>query len=314
MQVHHYSKGLPHFNNTVLTIGTFDGVHVGHKKILKQLVEEADRIGGESAIITFHPHPRNVVRADSTILLINTIEERISLLEQAGIDHVVIVPFTEEFSKQTAEDYIEQFLMMQFHPHTIIIGYDHRFGQGRKGDYKMLEAYAEKGAFRLMEIPEHIINNNTVSATAIRNAILDGKVEAANDLLGYTFFFSGTVIPGDRIGRTIGYPTANLQIDTATKIIPGNGIYAVTAQLDNEPRILKGMMSIGTRPTVNGRDRRTEVNLFDFDEDIYGRTLNVAVHAYLREELKFSGLEELKEKLGEDKKASLEVFRETENG
>lgn len=303
MQVHYYKNGLPHFNKTVLTIGTFDGVHVGHKKILSQLVEEARAIKGESVIITFHPHPRKVVQSNSAIQLINTIDERIELLHQAGIQHVVVVPFTEEFSQLSAEDYIEKFLIQQFHPHTIIIGYDHRFGHGRKGDYRMLEAYSERGAFNLTEIPEHLINNNTVSATTIRNAILQGSIEKANALLGYTFFFSGLVIQGDRLGRTIGYPTANLQVENEGKIIPGNGVYAVTVEIENELPVWKGMMNIGTRPTVNGTQRRIEVNIFHFDRDIYGKNLTVSIHAFIREEKKFDGLDSLKKQLANDQVA-----------
>lgn len=304
MQVHYYKNGLPQFHKTVLTIGTFDGVHVGHKKILAQLIEEANAIKGESVIITFHPHPRMVVQSNSTIQLINTIEERIGLLHQAGIRHVVVVPFTEEFSMLSAEDYIEKFLIQKFHPHTIIIGYDHRFGHGRKGDYRMLEAYSERGAFNLTEIPEHLINNNTVSATTIRNAILQGSIETANALLGYNFFFSGFVIQGDKLGRTIGYPTANLQIENDGKIIPGNGVYAVTVQVENETQVLKGMMNIGTRPTVNGTQRRIEVNIFRFDRDIYGKKLTVSIHSFLRTEKKFDGLDSLKKQLANDQHAA----------
>ena len=309
MHVHYYTRGLPQFHKTVLTIGTFDGVHVGHKMILAQLLEEAHDIRGESVLITFHPHPRKVVQSSSPIQLINTIEERIQLLSQSGIDHVVIVPFTEEFSMQSAEDYIEKFLISQFHPHTIIIGYDHRFGHERKGDYRMLEAYSEKGAFKLMEISEHLIDNNTVSATNIRNAILEGNIEKANELLGYDFFFSGTVIHGDKLGRTLGYPTANIQVPEG-KIIPGNGVYAVTATIDEEGMEYRGMMNIGTRPTLNGKDRRIEVNLFDFDQDIYGRKITVKVFSFIRPDEKFDGLETLTTAIGEDKKKVLAYFNQ----
>ncbi len=299
MKVHHYSASLQPFRKTVLTIGTFDGVHLGHQKILAQLVEEAARIHGESVIITFHPHPRKVINTESSIQLINTIEERIELMAKAGIDHVVIVPFTESFSRLSANQYVEEFLVKNFNPHTIIIGYDHRFGHGRSGDYHLLEDYQAKGAFHLKEIPEHLINNNTVSATAIRNALLAGKIEEANDLLGYDFFFSGIVVQGDKLGRTIGFPTANLELSEAGKIIPANGVYGVT--VNYQGRILKGMMNIGMRPTVQGTSRRIEVNILDFDEDIYDAVLRVNIHFFIREEKKFKGLEELKEQLDKDR-------------
>lgn len=303
MQVHAYTKQLPLFKNAVVTIGTFDGVHQGHREIIRHLTEVASQANGETVIITFHPHPRSVLR-NHDISLINTIDERIELLAAAGIDHLVIVPFTDEFSLLTAEQYVEQFLVEQFRPHTIIIGYDHRFGHGRKGDFKMLENYAAKGLFELKEISEHLINNNTVSSTRIRNAIAGGHISEANDLLGYPFFFTGTVVHGNKIGRTIGYPTANIVVDDPAKLVPANGIYAVTASLEKNDS-LKGMMSIGVRPTVGGTARTIEVNLFDFDADIYDRQIRVYTHRYLREELKFNGLAELTAQIDQDKIDSL---------
>ncbi|MGZ5248026.1 MAG: bifunctional riboflavin kinase/FAD synthetase [Flavitalea sp.] len=307
MKVHHYSESLQPFNKTVLTIGTFDGVHLGHQKILAQLVEEATKIGGESAIITFHPHPRRVINTESSIQLINNIEERIELIHKAGIEHVVIVPFTESFSMLSAAEYVEEFLVKKFNPHTIIIGYDHHFGHGRQGNYKMLEDYQSKGYFELKEIPEHLINNNTVSATSIRNALLEGNIEEANKLLGYDFYFTGKVVPGDKLGRTIGYPTANLEIKDKGKIVPSNGVYAVSVK--HHGRSYKGMMNIGMRPTVQGTTRRIEVNIFDFDKDIYDQDIRVEVHSFIRNEKKFSGLDELKEQLKKDKEEAIRLFR-----
>ena len=189
MKVYYSSDDLPVFSKAVVTIGTFDGVHLGHQAILEQLQQEAARIGGETVIITFHPHPRKVVANSQPIYLINTIEEKIELLGKKGIDHLVVVPFTAAFSQQSPEDYVEQFLVKKFHPHTIIIGYDHRFGQGRKGDYKLLEELSPKFGFQLLEIPAHVINESTVSSTRIREAVLKGDMSAANGLLGYDFFF-----------------------------------------------------------------------------------------------------------------------------
>src|SRR5436190_12445068 len=212
MQIHRTIETLPQFQNAVITIGTFDGVHAGHRKVIEQLKTEASIVKGETVIITFHPHPRKVV--SSTILgirLINTLEEKIELLEQAGIDHLVIVPFTDSFANQLASEYIKTFLIEKFHPHTIIIGYDHRFGIDRKGDYLLLEEMASEYNYRLKEIPKQMLDEISISSTKIREALLQGKIEVADKLLGYDFFFSGTVVHGDQMGKKLGYPTANLK-------------------------------------------------------------------------------------------------------
>jgi riboflavin kinase/FMN adenylyltransferase len=304
MQIHRNIHNLPEFKNAVITIGTFDGVHLGHKQIIDNLKKEAANAGGESVIITFHPHPRKVVSSVITgVRLINTLSERIELLEKTGIDHLVIVPFTDYFANQTAEEYIQDFLVDKFKPHTIIIGYDHRFGKERSGDYKLMEEKAAIYNYQLKEIPEHILNTIKVSSTNIRNAILHSNIEEANNFLGYDFFFEGDVFHGDKIGRTIGYPTANLKSNDEEKITLGDGIYAVYAGV--EDKTYKGMMSIGFRPTVNGKLRVTEVNIFDFAKEIYGQTIRVTVKKYLRSEVKFDGLEALKEQLHKDKEDSL---------
>src|SRR5258705_5778462 len=276
MKVHRDIGNLPAFRNAVITIGTLDGVHMGHRQIIDKLKSEAIAINGETVIITFHPHPKKVV--SSTILgirLINTLDERIELLRQLGIDHLVVVPFTEAFANQTAEDYIKNFLIDKFHPHTIIIGYDHRFGRERLGDYKLLEKKAGEYKFLLKEIPKHILENISISSTRIREAILHNDIGTADKLLGYEFFFSGVVVHGDKMGRKLGYPTANLKIMDEEKIIPGNGIYAVYAEVENSSEKLKSMMSIGFRPTVDGTKRVIEVNIFDFSKEIYDQTLKV---------------------------------------
>ena len=304
MQIHREINNLPEFKNAVITIGTFDGVHLGHKQIIDHLKTEAINADGESVIITFHPHPRKVVSSVITgVRLINTLAERIELLEKTGIDHLVIVPFTDYFASQTAEEYIRDFLVDKFKPHTIIIGYDHRFGKERAGDYKMMEEKAAVFNYELKEIPEHILNTIKVSSTNIRNAILHSNIEEANNFLGYNFFFEGEVFHGDKIGRTIGYPTANLKSIDEEKIALGDGIYAVYATV--EGKTFKGMMSIGFRPTVNGKIRVTEVNIFDFDKQIYGQTIRIIVKKYLRSEVKFDGLEALKIQLHQDKTDSL---------
>src|SRR4030095_8665015 len=273
MQVHRDIDNLPVFHNAVVTIGTFDGVHVGHRQIINKLKVEALKINGESVIITFHPHPRKVI--SSAILgvrLINTLEEKIEVLSGLGIDHLVIVPFTDAFAHQPAGEYIRNFLVERFHPDTIIIGYDHRFGRERLGDYKLLEKVAPQFGFKIREIPKHILEEIAISSTNIREAVLHTDIEMANKLLGYTFFFEGEVVHGNKLGRQLGYPTANLKVQDAEKIIPGDGIYAVYADVDGRSPIkneestevnsipvenvqYKGMMSIGFRPTVDGKHR-----------------------------------------------------------
>jgi riboflavin kinase/FMN adenylyltransferase len=308
MQVHRNIEELPAFRNAVITIGTFDGVHMGHRQIIQKLKEEAAAINGETVIITFHPHPRKIVSsAILGIRLINTLDEKISLLEQIGVDHLVIVPFTEAFANQPAEDYIRDFLVKKCRPHTIIIGYDHRFGRDRQGDYLLLEERAPTYNYSLKEIPKHILDNISISSTNIREDILHNRIETANKLLGYEFFFSGEVVHGDKLGRQLGYPTANLKINNEEKIIPGNGIYAVYGELEGSSRY-KGMMSIGFRPTVDGKRRVIEVNLFDFNEQIYGRELRVYVKKYLRAEVKFESLEKLVKQIDLDKEESLKVL------
>jgi riboflavin kinase/FMN adenylyltransferase len=313
MLVHYLELGaIPSFNNAVITIGTFDGVHLGHRQIITQLIQEAKKVGGESVIISFYPHPRSViVGSHSEVKLLGTLDEKIDLLTKSGIDHLVIIPFNLSFANQSADEYISQFLVKHFHPHTIIIGYDHRFGKNRVGDYQLLVAYGKKLGFAVKEIPEHILNEVVISSTKIRKSLLENDMLTANKFLGYEYFFEGLVIKGNQLGRTIGFPTANLNIASSEKLIPGNGVYAVHASIIEEkqvPAILKGMMNIGLRPTINGVHRVIEVNLFDFDRDIYGQTLKVSIHSYLRPEHKFAGLETLKEQLEKDQKMAQEAL------
>ena len=288
MKVHYDTNQLPVFKNAVVTIGTFDGVHTGHQQIIQMMLDEAKKINGETVIITFHPHPRQVIAArQAELFLLNTIEEKISLLEKYGIQHLVVTPFTEEFSLQTAEEYIEQFLVKTFHPHTIIIGHDHRFGKSRSGNFELLQEKSTQYNYVVKEIPGFMLQNNTISSTMIREALLRGNIDIATEYLGYPYFFSGTVVEGNKLGRTIGYPTANLKIEEEKKLVPGNGVYAVEVAVNSEssmvngeipvPEKYKGMMNIGIRPTVEGTNRMIEVNIFDFDREIYGDTLTIYV-------------------------------------
>ncbi len=329
MKVYKELSTLPSFVNAVVTIGTFDGVHLGHKKIIEQLKERAAQVGGETVIITFHPHPRKIVSSvPGDIKLLNTLDEKIALFEAAGINNLVVVPFNYLFANQTAEQYIKDFLWKYFKPNTIIIGYDHRFGKGREGDYHLMDQYAESFGFTVKEIPEQLLNEIIVSSTKIRQSLLNSDVDTANKFLGYDYFFEGIVIEGNKLGRTIGFPTANLLVESEEKLIPGNGVYAVEVQVGSRESGVRsfktttenhlisniqhstftGMMNIGVRPTVDGKKRMIEVNIFDFDEDIYGQTLFVHVKHYIRGEVKFNGLDELKAQLAKDKISAKESF------
>lgn len=307
MQVHYNIQQLPTFRNAVITIGTFDGVHSGHRQIIELMKKEAALVSGETVIITFHPHPRHVISNKNKVHLINTLDEKLNLLQQNGLDHVVVVPFTESFAQLSAEEYIQQFLVKTFQPHTIIIGHDHRFGKGRQGNFQLLEDKAPDFGYSVKEIPGYMMENITISSTRIREALLKGDVATANHFLGYTYFFSGIVVEGNKLGRTIGYPTANIKIDEDDKLVPGNGVYAVEVssivnrQSSISDHMYNGMMNIGVRPTVDGTKRMIEVNIFDFDADIYGDHITVKVKRHLRDEQKFSSLDELKAQLARDK-------------
>ena len=308
MNIYHQLENLPAFDKAVVTIGTFDGVHKGHAKIIQQLNKEAKAVGGTSVLISFYPHPKQVLfPKKNPLFILNTQEEKIALLEKLGVDNLVIVPFTEAFANQSAMEYIENFLVRHFHPYAIIIGYDHRFGKNRSGDFHLLEAEAEKFNFKVKEIPEKLLEDVIISSTKIRDALFDGDLATANAYLGYPYFFSGTVVKGNQKGRTIGFPTANIAMEDDYKLTPANGVYAVTVQ--HGSKNYKGMMNIGIRPTVNGSDRVIEVHIFDFDKEIYGEKLRINMYASIRNEIKFSGLDVLKEQLKKDKETAISVLK-----
>jgi riboflavin kinase/FMN adenylyltransferase len=267
---------------------------------MKQIALE---MKGEAVIITFHPHPRKVISSiPGEIKQLTSLEERISLLEQSGIDHLVVVNFDYAFSNLTADEYVKTFLFDHFHPHTILVGYDHRFGNGRNGNYELLQKFGTILGFKVEQIHEKIIGDEIVSSTQIRNYIQEHAIEKANALLGYPYLFDGFVVRGNQIGRTIGFPTANLHINNEEKIIPSNGVYAVKVKgkcLGGT--IYNGMMNIGIRPTVDGQKKVIEVHILDFDQDIYEQNLTVMVYEYIRGEVKFDGLEALKAQLAKDK-------------
>ena len=263
MTVHHDLRQLPAFKNAVITTGAFDGVHIGHQEIISRMKQIALEIGGETVIVTFHPHPRKVISSiPGEIKQLTSLEERISLLEQSGIDHLVVVNFDYAFSNLTADAYVKTFLFDHFHPHTILVGYDHRFGNGRNGNFELLQKFGNELGFKVEQIHEKIIGDEIVSSTHIRNYILEQQIEKANALLGYPYLFDGFVVRGNQIGRTIGFPTANLHINNEEKIIPSNGVYAVKVKgkcLGNT--IYNGMMNIGIRPTVDGQKKVIEVHI-----------------------------------------------------
>jgi riboflavin kinase/FMN adenylyltransferase len=297
---------LPVFNNAVITIGAFDGVHNGHRAIITQLKKVAQQYNGESVIISFNPHPRIVVQPNALLQVITTTSEKQALLQQLQINHLVLYPFSKEFSQMNAQQYVEDFLIAKFKPKAIVIGFDHHFGNDREGNFKLLEKYANQGSFDLFEIEAQTVQNNKISSTSIRNALLHGEIIKANQLLGYNYTFSGTVVKGKQLGRTIGFKTANIQIYDTQKLIPGNGVYVVTATWNAKQ--LQGMMNIGTRPTVDGTSRTIEVHILNFDEEIYDQMLTVSILQRLRNEQKFDGLEALKNQLQVDKTATAEYF------
>jgi riboflavin kinase/FMN adenylyltransferase len=321
LKIYHQLSDFKKLSNAVVTIGTFDGVHYGHQKIIKRLCELAKSTGGESVILTFFPHPRMIIDPENKDLkLINTIKEKAEILEKLGVDHLIITPFTRDFSNLSAQEYIKKILINTLGTKKIIIGYDHRFGKDRKGGMKELEDSTKIFDFTVEEIPEQDINEVAVSSTKIRKALLAGDVSLAAEYLGYAFSINGPVIKGDKIGRTIGFPTANIFVEETYKLIPGDGIYAVTVEMESQPvtsnltsqisnlTTYKGMAYIGQRPTINGMTRNIEVNIFDFDQEIYGQTIKMNFLKFLRHDQKFNGLEALKAQLHQDKEHTLAYF------
>lgn len=285
-------------NPTAVTIGTFDGVHLGHKSILKRLVQTAKEDNLESVVLTFFPHPRWVLQQSSELKLINTIDERKALIEECGLNHLVIHPFTKEFSRLTAEEYVEDILVKNLNVKKFIIGYDHRFGRNRNADITNLREFGEKFNFDIEEISAKEINDVAISSTKIRKALNNGDVEIANEYLGYHFMVSGTVIPGKAIGRTLGFPTANLQVSETYKMIPGNGIYIVQSQIDSKK--VYGVTSIGTNPTVGGTEKTIETHFLDFEADLYGKSLTLEFLKFIRPEKTFDTLERLQQEIEND--------------
>lgn len=287
----------------MVTIGTFDGVHIGHRKILERIIHSAQELDCNSIVLTFFPHPRMVLQEGSDVKLLNTMEEKIALLEEIGIDNLIIHPFDKEFSRLTAEEFVKEILVDKLHIEKIIIGYDHRFGRNRTADINDLIHFGKEYGFEVEQISAQEINDNTVSSTKIRNAILEGNSALAKEYLGYNYFFSGTIVKGKQLGRTIGFPTANIHIEEDYKLIPKNGVYVVKGTYNKET--LFGMMNIGTRPTVEGKNQTIEVHFFDFDKDIYNQHITIELLEFIRDEHKFESLDALKNQIQKDKEFSI---------
>lgn len=301
------SKNSSFKKNTVVTIGTFDGVHIGHQKILNSLIQVAKKDHLESVILTFFPHPRMVLQKDSKIKLLNTIEERIEVLKKLGVDHIVVEEFTQEFSRLTAFEFVKNILVDKLNVNTIIIGYDHHFGKNRTANIHDLKEYGEIFNFNVIEIPVQDINDVSVSSTKIRKALTKGDVVTANKYLGYSFMLTGTVVKGNSLGKTINFPTANIKIKENYKLIPKKGVYIVNSYLDNT--LIFGMMNIGKKPTVKGKKKTIEVNFFNFDKDIYDKKIRINILKRIRNEEKFDSIEALKNQLIKDKEVALTYIK-----
>ncbi|MXN91360.1 bifunctional riboflavin kinase/FAD synthetase [Flavobacterium sp. Sd200] len=292
---------------TVVTLGTFDGVHLGHRRLLDKLIKNGKELGCPTAVLTFFPHPRMVLQPDADVKMLNTITEKAALLEESGIDNLIIHPFSREFSRLTAEDFVKDILVKRLNIAKIIIGHDHRFGRNRTATTEDLVRMGKEFGFEVEQITALDVDDITVSSTKIRHALTDGQLDIANNYLGYPYFITGTVTTGKQLGRTIGYPTANIATEDY-KLIPNKGVYAVSALINNTT--VYGMMNIGTRPTVDGTHQTIEVNFFDLDANLYDTELKISLHHRLRNEQKFDGIEALKIQLAKDKQNAIAYFNQ----
>ena len=296
MEVHYGIRSFTKIKNPVVTVGTFDGVHLGHQKILNKLEKIAEKIDGETVLLTFEPHPRKVLFKNQTLKLINTLEEKINLLDTYGLDHLVIYPFTQEFSNLSARSYIEELLIKKLKTHTLVIGYDHHFGNDRQGNIELLKKVKNDFGFKLAEISAHEIDEIKVSSTKIRSAITTGKIALVKNYSGKHFHFSGKIVKGEGIGKKLNHPTANIKIQDSDKIIPANGVYAIKCCINNAQ--IYGVMNIGNRPTVDNNETTTiECHLFNWSKDIYGEIMEIEVVDKIRNEVKFPSLDMLKSQI-----------------
>lgn len=313
MQIHDHIHDLPSFRNGVITFGSFDGVHLGHLSIIGKMKELAAEIEGETVVVTFYPHPRQVIYPqDKSLRLLSTRQEKIRLFEEVGIDHLIFCPFTVEFSQLLADEYIEKFIIDRFHPARIVIGYDHRFGLNRQGNIDFLKSYEDKGKFSVFELPQQVTREIQISSTRIRRYLEAGDIKLANELLGHPYLITGKVVRGHQIGETLGYPTANILISEKLKLVPPEGIYIV--RVIHQGRRYGGMMYIGTRPTISREGIKSiEVNIFDFNDDIYDSELEIEVLTFLRSDRTFENLDQLRLQLDRDKVQALEYLNTDES-
>ncbi|MCS6990766.1 MAG: bifunctional riboflavin kinase/FAD synthetase [Chitinophagales bacterium] len=296
MIVHYYPEQVPEVHGCVLTVGTFDGVHVGHRRLIEQVVLQARRRHTSAVLLTFDPHPRQVIRSEQRpIKLLTTTDEKIQLLKPLGIDHVVVVRFTEAFSQLSALAFVRDVLAKNFAPAAVVIGYNHQFGRHRDGNIELLRKLSVQFSFEVIEIERQLVGDVEASSTRIRLALQEGDVRYAAQLLGYPYFLTGTVVAGRQLGRQLGFPTANLQPSSADKLIPADGVYGVRVHIDEQPRCFAGLTAIGMRPTVQGRERTIETYLLDFNEteELYGVRLRIEFLHFLRPERAFPSLDEL---------------------
>lgn len=308
MNIYHSLDSFHRLECAVVTSGTFDGLHIGHKKILARLKEISIQSGGESVVLTFWPHPRMVVSEDSQDLqLLSTIDEKIALFAEMGVQHLAIIPFTRAFSELSSDEFIRQILVEKIGTKKLVIGYDHRFGRNREGSFEFLQKNASSYGFEVEEILRQDIEDLAISSSRIRQSLLSGNVDEAQHLLGRPYAITGVVVKGKQLGRTIGFPTANIHLNESYKLIPANGVYVINAIYDGI--VYKGMLNIGVRPTVDGTFRTIEANIFDFDKEIYGEDLTVELLHYLRPEQKFSGLDALIEQIKIDKENASLFFK-----
>ncbi len=311
MQVHTDISAFKGVRRPVLTTGTFDGVHRGHRTILERLIQIAKKEKGESVLFTFHPHPRMVLfPSDNDLKLLNTQAEKAALLEQIGLDHLLVVPFSRQFSRMHATDYVREVLVGAIGVRSVVIGYDHRFGRNREGDLQLLHQLGEQFDFGVEEIPAKEVDHIKVSSTKIRHALADGDIRTAGELLGYRYPLSGMVVKGDQLGRTLGYPTANIGAIDPFKLVPAHGVYAVQVQLREGS--YNGMLYIGERPTLEGggRQRSVEVNIFDLDRDLYGEAISVRFMERIRPDMRFQNMEGLRIQLGKDKEKVMQCLQQ----
>ena len=307
MKVYRHLDNFKEVSNPIVTTGTFDGLHIGHRKIIHRIKELAQEKDGEHVVLTFFPHPRMVLHPDDHDLkLLNTLDEKVNLFQDAGIDHLIIHPFTKDFSRTTSTEFVRDILVDKLKVNTLVIGYDHHFGRNREGSMENLQELRSLYNFQLEEIPAQDIDDIKISSTKIRNALENGEVDVANQYLGYDYFITGTVVEGEKIGTQIGFPTANIFIEEKYKLIPSHGVYAVRVQLGE--REFSGMLNIGNRPTVNGKKPSIEVHIFDFDEEIYESPIRVSLIKRIREEVKFESLEDLKKQLFLDRNKALNIL------